>query len=74
MTADKLDRIKDIVVGAKPNALGSKENRRALAKAIAQAIGMWEGRVFDFVEEMRGLNFRRAEDRETFISFVQRGL
>lgn len=74
MTDDKLEKIKFIVGNAPPNALANSANRRELGKQIAGAIGMWEGRVYDFLEEMRGLHFRKAEDRETFILFLQRGL
>jgi hypothetical protein len=68
----KLQTLQDIVYSADRNTMASGKGRKALAHRLEEGLGYWGPPLHSFVEEMRGLNFRNAEDRETFILFFQR--
>jgi len=68
------DKLVAVVEGAGPNALRSARSRRELAARLVHELGLWEPPVYQFVEEMRGLNFFIAEDRLLFIEFARLAL
>lgn len=70
----KLDRLRGIVEGAPHNAMRTKRSREALAHSIASELGIYGGRVQEFVHEMAGLNFFIPEERALFLQFAERGL
>lgn len=74
MTNEKFAVFKNLILNANKNSLSSKKNRTKLAKTLAASVGLWEPNVFSFVEEMAGLSFRHAEDRELFLQFAEVGL
>lgn len=73
LSDNKLQMIISLVEG-NPWSLGGVRSRRRLGKLVAERIGMWEGRVQEFLEEMVGLDLRQVEDREAFYLFCRAGL
>jgi len=52
------------------SALKNIRNRKQFSKALANYINYWDlGEIAAFVEEMRGLDFYRSEDRAIFCDF-----
>lgn len=74
LSEDKGKTVQDMVDGAPPNTMRSVERRRRFALDLAEQLGMNPVRVQSFVDEMTGLNFYNAEDRQTFIDFALHGL
>lgn len=74
LSDSRLTKLQGIVYGAKPNTMRSVKGRRAFAHHLASELGMIGERVTSFVEEMAGLNFFNAEDRQLFIELAQLGL
>lgn len=70
MNEDKVGRLVALVAGAQRNALRTRRSRKRFAAAMCEALGLWEPPVYEFVEEMDGLNFYSAEDRILFIQFA----
>ena len=71
---DKLALIQDIVDRCSRHSLRTARSRKVLASRIGSAIGMYLGRVEDFIDEMDGLDLSLVEDRQLFMDFVYRGL
>lgn len=74
MSPDKLIIFKQIVSASKNNVLVSRKQRKIFANKLSIACGLWEPSVISFVEEMAGLSFRNADDRQLFIQFAELGL
>lgn len=74
LSTEKVLLLDSIIWGADRHSLRTKTSRKALARQIAEAIGMVEGRVISFVEEMAGLSFCNSEDRQIFLDFARAGL
>jgi hypothetical protein len=70
----KMEIVKGLINSANPDALASKKGRRQLGEQIATGIGMFSGRVYDFLEEMAGLDLHNSEDRQLLLEFIERGL
>jgi hypothetical protein len=68
---NRLQTLQDIVYSADRNTMASGKGRKALAYRLEEGLGYWGPPLYSLVEEMRGLNFRNTEDRETFILFFQ---
>lgn len=71
---DKYNKLREIVLSSPHDILDTYSGRQSLGNKIAQAIGMFPGRTISFLHEMEGLDFRKADDRQTFLDFVSVGL
>jgi hypothetical protein len=74
LSTDKQLILDSLVMDVDKHCLKTKKARKALAGLIAISIGMVEGRVLSFVEEMAGLDFCKSEDRLLFLEFARAGL
>ena len=74
LSTEKALLLDSIVWQAPNNSLRTKASRKVLARHIAENIGMVEGRVISFLEEMAGLSFSSEEDRRIFLDFARAGL
>ncbi len=74
MQGDKLAALEQIINSVDKKVMFSKKGRKALVKLLCKRLELWEPVVVSFVEEMRGLNFSKLEDRQAFIQFAEVGL
>lgn len=74
LTTERAAKLQALVGSAAPTTMRSGPKRRAFAKHLVRELGMEPSRVHNFVEEMAGLNFYYAEDRQAFIDFALHGL
>ena len=74
MTSDKFIKFSQIVYNADKNCMFSRVGRKGLAMQLATECNLWFPNVQTYVEEMHGLNFHLAEDKQTFIDFAEVGL
>jgi hypothetical protein len=49
--------------------MASGAKRKGFALLLSKELNLWEPPLVEFMQSMRGLNFRNREDRETFILF-----
>lgn len=70
MTSEQKLSVSRAVYGASRGILGRSKGREAFANVLVEASGYWNfSEVKDFIEEMRGLNFRNVDDRKYFLDF-----
>lgn len=74
LSAERAGRLQELVGAAPPTTMRSGAKRRAFGRELAAGLGMDRVRVQSFIDEMAGLNFYFAEDRQTFIDFALHGL
>jgi len=66
-----LSGLQNFVDGASLNSLKNAKNRKIFAKNLCNLLHYGNlAQMLAFVEEMRGLNFYRSEDRAVFCEFV----
>jgi hypothetical protein len=71
---DKLALVYSILCSVSPHALRTARGRRILASRISSQIGMYLGRVEEFIDEMDGLDLSLEEERQLFMDLAWRGL
>lgn len=74
LSTEKILLLDSIIWEADRHSLRTKASRKALARQLAESLGMVEGRVISFIEEMAGLSFTNSEDRQIFLDFARAGL
>lgn len=63
--------IREFISKASSSNLNNPRSRRRLAGKICSISNFWNGaEMLQFVEEMRGLDFSRSEDRVIFCDFL----
>ena len=68
---DKQSVLQEVVEGCSRDTMGSGRGRKELAVELSERLGLWQQPLMEFVSDMRGLNFRYREDRQTFILFFR---
>jgi hypothetical protein len=74
LNENKLATIMDILDQFDRHQLYKKGVRRQLGRRIAEGIGMYEGRVQEFLGELDGLDWQNDDDYNFFIDYLARGL
>ncbi len=68
---DRHTRLQDLVGSAPWDTMASGAKRKGFAILLGKELNLWEPPLLEFMQSMRGLNFRNREDRETFILFFR---
>ena len=66
---DRHTRLQDLVGSAPWDTMASGTKRKGFAILLGKELNLWEPPLVEFVQSMRGLNFRNTEDRQTFLLF-----
>ena len=74
LNENKLAAVMDIVDQFDRHQLYRGAVRRQLGRRIAEGIGMYEGRVQEFLGELDGLDWQNDDDYNFFIDYLARGL
>jgi hypothetical protein len=74
LNSEKMDKIMALMENVDRSKLFTRVGRRQLGKKIALEIGMFEGRVQEFMNELDGIDWNREEDYHFFIQYIENGL
>lgn len=71
MTVELVNKINDYLSN-NPRSLSRQSSRNKFARALADFISYWSYHEMEmFVNEMRGLNLSKVDDRQTFFAFFE---
>ena len=70
----KYDKLLSVLKKCNRHFLNSECGRRQVGSLLANKIEMFPGRVYDFLDEMEGLDLYNEEDWAVFLQFLKYSL